>query len=95
MRAIFRKKYIINKFHLVVKKYIALCYKMYNSYAVERKLGETINRVSKHLSSFIKMKPNVVYDVPLLSPLLQQLCDNHIFRNRGHSMNSIEISYNL
>ena len=39
-----------------------------------------MSRVSKHSSAFIKMKPDVVYDVPLLRSLQQQLCDRHILK---------------
>ena len=51
-----------------------------------------MSRVSKHSSSFIKMKPDVVYDVPLLRSLQQQLCDRHILKevilNTAHTISS-------
>lgn len=54
---------------------------------VERKLGETISCVSKSASSLIKMKPDVVYDVPLLKSLHQQLCDRHILKEVYNNVN--------
>ena len=55
-------------------------------YVGTRKLGETISCVSKNTNSFIKMKPDVVYDVPLLKSLHQQLCDRHILKE-GYNVN--------
>ena len=57
-----------------------MCCRSQYTGSIERKLGETISRVSKISSSLIKMKPDVVYDVPLLQSLQQQLCDRHILK---------------
>lgn len=47
---------------------------------VERKLGQTVSCVCKNSNSYIKIKHDLVYDVPLLRSLQQQLCDKHILK---------------
>lgn len=52
----------------------------YSQEPVERKLGETTIQVCKNSNSFVKIKPDLVYDVPLLKSLHQQLRDRHILK---------------
>ena len=45
---------------------------------MERKLGQTTERIVKQNNSIIKLTWDLVYDIPLLSSLRQLLSDEHI-----------------
>ena len=45
---------------------------------VERKLGQTTRHICKASTSYVKVAYDLVYDVPLLQSIKQQLSDDHI-----------------
>lgn len=57
---------------------------------VERRLGQTTRHICKGSTSYVKVDHDLVYDVPLLQSIQQQLSDDHILEEVNHAVTEVK-----